>query len=205
MPAQVPTVSIEQLRDTLDARLRRVFEPLTVVLARIGVTPNQLSVAGIVLNLLAAALVVGGELPLAGLTYLAAGVFDLLDGSLARKAGRETAFGAFLDSTLDRISEGVVFAAIALHLARSGGVMFPSLVVLALLGSFLVSYTRARAEKLGCECKVGLASRAERVVLIAAGLAFGLVAEVIVVLVALTAFTTAQRMIHVSRQLRSLH
>ncbi len=198
-------VTNERLRDLVDARLRLAIEPVTTVLWRLGVTPNQISVGGVALNLAAVGFVIAEHLPAAGLAYLAAGVFDLLDGSLARKVGRETAFGAFLDSTLDRVSEGLVFAAIAFHFTRQGDLVLPALVVLALLGSFMVSYTRARAEKLGCECKVGLASRAERVILLVVGLLSGLVAEVVAVLVALTAVTTAQRMIHVSRQLRSSH
>jgi CDP-diacylglycerol--glycerol-3-phosphate 3-phosphatidyltransferase len=106
-----------------------------------------------------------------------------------------------LDSTADRISEGVVFAAIAYHFAAHGQSVSAAVAVLALLGSLLVSYTRARAEGLGLQCKVGIVTRAERVVLVALGLMFGLLPESIYLLAALTAFSTTQRIVHTLRQL----
>ncbi len=114
-----------------------------------------------------------------------------------------TPFGAFLDSTLDRVSEGVIFAGIAYLLAVEGDgrPIDVALVVLALLGSILVSYTRARAESLGLECKVGLMSRPERIVLIAIGLFFDVLPYVIYLMLALTAFTVIQRVVHTYRQL----
>ena len=122
---------------------------------------------GILLNLITAWLIVDGQLLLAGPMYLLAGGLDLLDGVLARLAKMATRFGAFLDSTADRISEGVVFVAIAYHFASHGQSIEAAVAVLALLGSLLVSYTRARAEGLGLQCNVGIATRAERVVLVA--------------------------------------
>jgi len=154
----------------------------------------------VLLNLVAAALIVAGNLWLAGVVYLAAGMLDLLDGVLARLAESDSRFGAFLDSTLDRISEGVVFAAIAYYLALGGNAVGAGLVVLALLGSLLVSYTRARAEGLGVECKVGIVTRAERVVLIAFALLSGWLPEVIYLLLVLTGVTVAQRVHRVHRQ-----
>jgi CDP-diacylglycerol--glycerol-3-phosphate 3-phosphatidyltransferase len=112
-----------------------------------------------------------------------------------------TKFGAFLDSTLDRVSEGAMLAAIAYLLASRGHSVDVALVVLALLGSLLVSYTRARAESLGLDCKVGLMSRPERIILIALGLFFNVLSYVIYIMVALTAFTVIQRVVHTYRQL----
>ena len=165
------------------------------------VTPNQVTIAGTALNVAAAALLATDHLIYAGIVFLVAGCFDMLDGALARLAQKVTPFGAFLDSTLDRLSEGVMFAAIAYVLAVDGHSVDVALVVLALLGSVLVSYTRARAESLGLECKVGLMSRPERVILIALGLFFNVLSYVIYIMLALTAFTVVQRVVHTYRQL----
>lgn len=165
------------------------------------ITPNQVTIAGTVLNVGAAALVVTDHLIYAGIVFLLAGCCDMLDGALARLAKMVTAFGAFLDSTLDRVSEGVVLAAIAYLLATQGRSVDAALVVLALMGSMLVSYTRARAESLGLECKVGLMSRPERVILIALGLFFNVLSYVIYIMLALTVFTVVQRVVHTYRQL----
>lgn len=192
---------MEQLRNQAKDLLSRAFGPFASALLRWHVTPNMVSVTGVLLNLVTAGLVVADQLLLAALMYLAAGGLDLLDGVLARLAKMATRFGAFVDSTADRISEGVVFAAIAYRFAVDGQPVDAGLVVLALLGSLLVSYTRARAEGLGLECKVGIVTRAERVILIVLGLLFGVLPAAIYLLVALTAFTVAQRVVHTMRQL----
>jgi CDP-diacylglycerol--glycerol-3-phosphate 3-phosphatidyltransferase len=145
--------------------------------------------------------VIADHLIYAGIVFLVAGCFDMLDGALARLAQKVTPFGAFLDSTLDRASEGVMLAAVAYLLAVEGRSIDVALVVLALLCSILVSYTRARAESLGVECKVGLMSRPERVILIALGLFFDVLPYVIYIMLALTVFTVLQRVIHTYRQL----
>ena len=170
---------METIRAHLRAGLDYLFQPFAWLLLACRVTPNQVSLMGILLNLITAWLIIDGQLLLAGLMYLLAGGLDLLDGVLARLAKMATRFGAFLDSTADRISEGVVFAAIAYHFASHGQSVEAAVAVLALLGSLLVSYTRARAEGLGLQCKVGIVTRAERVVLVAFGLMFGLLPEAI--------------------------
>lgn len=193
--------ALERLRGFLQRQLEKVLTPLARLLLRLDVRPNHVTVAGVLLNLVTAALIVTGHLVPAGVVYLAAGVLDLLDGILARLASSESRFGAFLDSTLDRISEGVVFAAVAYLLALAGSPVDAALAVLALLGSLMVSYTRARAEGLGAECRVGVVTRAERVVLLALGLFAGLLAEAVYVLLVLTAITVAQRIHRVWREL----
>ena len=185
------------VREVLD----RAAKPLAWLLLWCHVTPNQVSLMGIFLTLVTAFLIVDGQLLVAGAMYILAASLDLLDGVLARMAKMASRFGAFLDSTADRISEGVVFAAIAYHFAHYGQSVDAALAVLALLGSLLVSYTRARAEGLGLECKVGIMTRAERVLLIAFGLMLGLLPEAIYLLVALTAFSAMQRILHTFRQL----
>ena len=198
-----PVPDLEQLRQALQHRFERALAPLAALLHRLGASADQISVTGFVLNVAAAALVVTGDLAAAGALYLFAGLLDLLDGVLARTSGKPTRFGAFLDSTLDRASEGVVFAAIGYRFAAEGSAVDAGIVVLALLGSFLVSYVRARAEGLGAECRVGIATRAERVVLIALGLLSGMLPEAIRLVALLTAVTVAQRVACARRGLRA--
>ena len=127
-------------------------------------TPNAISVVGLVGNLVAAALVTQRLFFLAGVAFIVGSVMDTLDGRYSRMSGKGTLFGAFLDSTLDRIEEGIVLAAVAGYFAATGDDFAAAMCVVAVLGSLMVSYTRARAEALGVECKVGLATRPVRVV-----------------------------------------
>jgi len=138
---------------------------------------------------------------------------DTLDGRYSRMSGKGTLFGAFLDSTLDRIEEGVVLTAVAFYFADHGDAVPAAACVATVLGSLMVSYTRARAEALGVECKVGLATRPVRVVLLSAGLVFGagdlidgvdLLAAAIYATAGLTAFTVVQRVWHVRSELKGL-
>ncbi len=179
-------------------------------LARTRVTPNVLTATGVSLCL-AAAVFVPFENRNAWLVYwIAAGIFvvgsllDILDGALARAGGKSTPFGAFLDSTTDRVGEGAMLAAIALVFARHGQEWAVVLAVTAVVGSFLVSYTRAKAEGLGLRGDVGFGSRAERVVMITAGLVFapwGGLPWAIVALSATAWLTVVQRILHVRTQL----
>jgi CDP-diacylglycerol---glycerol-3-phosphate 3-phosphatidyltransferase len=179
-------------------------------LARTGVTPNILTGAGVTLCLAAAVLVPFEDHGKLLFFWLAAGTFvvgsllDILDGALARVGGKTTPFGAFIDSTTDRVGEGAMLAAIALVFSRHGRDWAVVLAVAAVVGSFLVSYTRARAEALGLRGDVGLGSRAERVVLITAGLVFapwGGLPWAIVALAVTAWLTVVQRILHVRKQL----
>jgi len=195
-------MDLETLRRQGHDLMERAARPLARGLMLAHVTPNQVSGAAVVLNVAAAGLVLDDAMVAAGIVYLCAGSLDLLDGTLARVSNQVSAGGAFLDSTFDRISEGVMFAAIAYHFSTHGAAADAAFTVLALLGSLLVSYTRARAEALGSRCDVGVMTRAERVVLVAVGLAIGgLLAWVIYLLVALTAFTVGQRIVFTLREL----
>jgi CDP-diacylglycerol--glycerol-3-phosphate 3-phosphatidyltransferase len=188
-------------------------------LARTRVTPNALTALGVLLCAAAAILVPFEDRNqylfywLGAALFVAGSVLDILDGALARAGGRSTPFGAFLDSTTDRVSEGFVLAAIAFVFARRGHDVFVLVTVGAVAGSFLVSYTRARAEALGVECKVGLATRPVRVVILSIGLLFArgaslghfeLLAPAVYVLAGLTVLTTLQRIFHVRRQLKAI-
>ncbi len=189
------------LRDRLHDLSDPLLAPLARLLARLGIGPNHVTVAGTLIGIGAAWLIVEGQSLVAGLVFLFASAFDALDGVIARTQGQATPFGAFLDSTLDRVSEGFVMAAIALHFATLGQPWNAAAVVLALLGSLLVSYTRARAEGLGVSCTVGFGTRLERVIILGFGLILGLLAPAIYLLIILTGWTTLQRIFHTRQQL----
>jgi CDP-diacylglycerol---glycerol-3-phosphate 3-phosphatidyltransferase len=167
-------------------------------------TPNQVTVAGLSLNAVTAVLIYERHFVWATAAFIAGSILDILDGALARSHGKLTQFGSFLDSTTDRISEGFVLGAIALVLSDQGHVAALASVFVALVGSFLVSYTRAKAEALGLSGTVGLMGRAERIVLVAIALPFaglGSLPYAMYLLAALTAFTVFQRVNHVRKQL----
>ena len=173
-------------------------------------TPNAISLTGLVGNVVAAVLVWQEYFFLGGVAFILGSVMDTLDGRYSRMSGKGTPFGAFLDSTLDRVEEGIVLTAVAAYFATQGDDLAVAAVVLAVLGSLMVSYTRARAEALGVECKVGIASRAVRVVILSIGLVFAkgagicdfeLLAPAVYVLAVLSLITMLQRIFHVRRQL----
>lgn len=181
-------------------------------LARTRVSPNMLTAAGVTLCVVGAVLVYfeyRNELLwfwLGAAVFVAGSVLDILDGALARAGGKQTPFGAFIDSTTDRASEAVMLGAVALVFMRDGHELALALTIAAIAGSFLVSYTRARAEALGLRGDVGIGSRAERVVVISAGLIlapWGLLPWAIGLLAATAWVTVLQRVFHVRRELRA--
>jgi CDP-diacylglycerol--glycerol-3-phosphate 3-phosphatidyltransferase len=168
-------------------------------------TPNAISVTGLILNLVAAALIWQEMYVPGGIAFVVGSVCDTLDGRYSRMSGKGTAFGAFLDSTLDRIEEGIVLTAVAAVFAAQDNQVAAAATVVAVLASLMVSYTRARAEALGVECKVGIASRAVRVVILSIGILLadvGLLAPSVYVLAALGTVTVLQRIFHVRSALR---
>jgi CDP-diacylglycerol--glycerol-3-phosphate 3-phosphatidyltransferase len=175
-------------------------------------TPNMISMTGLVLNVLAAVLVTQRYFVLAGFAFIIGSIMDTLDGRYSRMSGKGTPFGAFLDSTLDRIEEGLVLCAIAAYFSSRGMDFAVAACVFAVLMSLMVSYTRARAEALGVENKGGLATRPVRVVILSIGLVFAkgasiidvdLLAPSVYVLAVLTVFTVFQRVLHVRKALAS--
>jgi CDP-diacylglycerol--glycerol-3-phosphate 3-phosphatidyltransferase len=176
-------------------------------------TPNAISLTGLILHVPAVILIINEHFALAGLAFIVGSIMDTLDGRYSRMSGKGTMFGAFLDSTLDRIEEGVVLTAVAYYFADNGDAVPAAACVVTVLGSLMVSYTRARAEALGVECKVGIATRPVRVVLLSIGLVFGahelidsvdLLPASIYAMAGLTAFTVGQRVWHVRGELRAL-
>jgi CDP-diacylglycerol--glycerol-3-phosphate 3-phosphatidyltransferase len=185
-----------------------ITEPLVPFLTRRQITPTTLTWIGFAISLGAAALIATGHLLLAGFVVLVSGFFDMLDGALARHSNQVTRFGAVLDSTLDRVSEAVLLLGILIFYLSSGSQPTIGILVtsLALIGSPLVSYVRAKAETIGLECKVGLFTRAERVIVLAVGLLashFSYALVTALAIIALFSFITAgQRLHHVLKQTR---
>ena len=199
-----------QLRDVRTADGLRTYARGRLIESRL--TPNAISLTGFILNLAAAALVVERLFFCAGVAFIVGSVMDTLDGRYSRMSGKGTLFGAFLDSTLDRIEEGIVLTAVAWYFADNGDAVAAAACVIAVLGSLMVSYTRARAEALGVECKVGIATRPVRVTLLSIGLVFAkgagvfdveLLAPSIYAMAALTAVTVGQRVWHVRQELQA--
>jgi CDP-diacylglycerol---glycerol-3-phosphate 3-phosphatidyltransferase len=173
-------------------------------------TPNAISLTGFALNVVAAVLVWERYFFLAGIAFIVGSICDTLDGRYSRMSGKGTPFGAFLDSTLDRMEEGIVLTAVGAYFAWRHDEVAVAAVVAAVLFSLMVSYTRARAEALGVECKVGIANRAVRVVILSIGLLFArgaslgdfqLLEASVYVLAGLAIITTFQRIFHVRSQL----
>jgi len=181
-----------------EAWVRRRAEGLMSAVGRMPLTPNQVTVVGLILTFVAATLAAFGHLQWAGVVLIFAGTCDILDGALARSTHTSYPYGAFLDSTLDRYSEGAIYLGLAAYFVGSGG-SFQRWLVLATLaalaGSFLVSYVRARAQSLGFTCESGVFARPERVVVTVIGLIFGgyVLYAVVFLLAALTNWTALQR------------
>jgi CDP-diacylglycerol--glycerol-3-phosphate 3-phosphatidyltransferase len=192
-------------RTAVETRLRGAVSPVVAALDALGLNPDLLTALGLLLNLGAAVVVAGGRLGLGAASFLVASLFDMLDGSLARRQGRGSARGAFLDSTFDRISETALFVAILHDRLQHpyGPSWMPAVILLALAGALSTSYARARAEGLGQSCRVGWIERPERVLLLVVGLAAGREALgfVLFALAVLTWVTAVQRIVHVAREL----
>jgi CDP-diacylglycerol---glycerol-3-phosphate 3-phosphatidyltransferase len=205
-------MTLARVKDTYTVGARRLATRSITGLARTRVTPNALTAAGVTLCALASVLVYFEYRHevlffwLAAVVFVTGSLLDILDGALARESGKASPFGAFVDSTTDRISEALMLGGIALVLVRDGSELGIALTVAALTGSFLVSYTRARAEALGLRGDVGIGSRAERVVVITAGLVLAPWVPLELALGLLTAtawITVLQRVLHVRNQLRT--
>jgi CDP-diacylglycerol--glycerol-3-phosphate 3-phosphatidyltransferase len=180
--------------------LRQFFlGPLIRLLSALQVRPDTLTMAGWVLSLIAAVLFGAGQIRVAGAVMLAAGLFDALDGAVARESNRISHFGAFLDSTLDRFSESAVFVGIIFFYASSNRPLEALITGLAMAFSLLTSYTRARAEGLGYECRVGLLERAGRVVLLSVCSILGILSVGVWAVAAGAFVTSIQRILHVRR------
>jgi CDP-diacylglycerol---glycerol-3-phosphate 3-phosphatidyltransferase len=186
----------------------RITEPVIKFISKTPLTPNGVTTIGFMITVVSGALAFTNHLLAAGIVVLVAGAFDMLDGALARTTKRVTKWGAILDSTLDRVSEALVLLGLLAVFVRGGQLAESMLTGFALLGSFLTSYTRARMEGLGTECKAGLFTRPERVIAIAAGLIFSGISYVLLIALIIVTFfswyTTVERMIYAWRNLKTL-
>ncbi len=195
------------LSNKLGHRLDKIAAPFVKVLARAGVTPNNLTIAGALTNVVAAGALVFGHFRVGGVLILLGGTFDLLDGALARSVKLQSPFGAVLDSTLDRYSDVLPILGLMLYYSgwtgnaplRFGGMILCGIVI---LGSLLVPYVRARAENVIEQCGVGLGERAERVLIFAAGLIFDADIIALWILAILTHTTVIHRLWYVRAQLK---
>lgn len=196
-----------QPRPTLTDRLRVWFAPVIAPVAafvgRLGIHPNTITLLGFALTVGVAYLLSEGYIVLGGVLMLVTSSLDALDGAVARTMHNHSRFGAFLDSTLDRLSEGVIFLGLLRWLLTQGRTTDVYWLFLALLGSVMISYTRARAEGLGLSCKVGIVTRVERIILTGALLIFQQITPLLVLLSALTWITVVQRVFHVYREATS--
>ncbi len=173
-------------------------------LARTNLSPNWFTITGLILNMIVAGVIASGNLLVSGILLIGAGLFDMLDGAVARASNQITRFGGFLDSTLDRYSEAIIYLGVLIYFQRNhvGGVAIP-LVYGTAIGSLMVSYARARAEAAGVRAEVGLFARPERVILLAVFLIVDRPLWAVWILAVLTNFTAVQRIVHVWRVTRS--
>ncbi len=184
-------------------RFRSRFSVVGKVVAKTNLSPNAITVIGLFLNLAVAAVIANGNLLIGGILLLFAGGFDVVDGAVARATGQVSRFGSFFDSTIDRYADAVVLGGVLLYFINEDAGTWPiMLVFITVVGSLMISYTRSKAESLGLKGDVGFAQRAERVIILSAGLIFGYPAWAIGILAILTQVTVLQRMFHVWRELQ---
>jgi CDP-diacylglycerol--glycerol-3-phosphate 3-phosphatidyltransferase len=183
-----------------------VTRPVISLLAKTGLTPNTVTWIGFIITIAAGVLVITGNLLAAGIVVLVAGFFDMLDGALARTTGKVTRFGAILDSTLDRVCEAIMLLGLLVFFVRDGNTTESILAGVAIPGSLLVSYVRARMEGLGIECKAGLFTRPERVIVLALGLLLSRFDYALLVALSIIIFfsyyTVIERMVYAWRNLK---
>lgn len=195
----------------IQQRARQLVAAIVRPLARLGITPNMVTLLGLILSSITAVVIASGNVVVGGALVLFAGIFDMFDGAMARVRNAATTFGAFLDSTLDRYSESIILGGLLFYALQRPGlhdVLWPFpyeqqwmivSIFVAVVGSLMVSYAKARAEGLGLECKTGLLARPERVVILAIGLLTGTTIWALALLAILSHVTAVERIVHVWR------
>lgn len=182
---------------------RFLEKPLILILKRLGVSPNLITILGLGITLLSAYLISNGQFMIGGIVLIISSTFDLLDGSLARSLGKVTVFGGVLDSLSDRIGEVAIFCGLLIFYIAEPMKLEIILVFFALSGSLLVSYIRARAQAASIDCEIGIMTRPERLVLISLGLLINQMSIILWIIVALTMVTAGQRILHTWKSLRN--
>ncbi len=196
----IKTKQYETFTDWLRDKATVITEPVARGLYKLRVHPNTVTLIGLLLSGVSAAVLTTGRTSLGGVLLLLTSSVDAFDGSLARLSGQQSRFGAFLDSSLDRCSDGVLLFGLLPHLLATGRELEIYLTFVALLGFVMVSYTRARAEGVGYECKTGVMTRVPRILVLGIGLALGQVLPTLIVLVVFSWITVFQRILYVYRQ-----
>jgi CDP-diacylglycerol--glycerol-3-phosphate 3-phosphatidyltransferase len=186
-------------RRTLAQRVNKL--PVSL-LAKSGISPNSITILGFLLSCVVAWVLATGHLFLGGFLTLLSGAFDMLDGAVARITGKSSRFGALLDSTVDRLSEGALFIGLLAYYAERSSYQEIILIGAAIVGSFMTSYVRARAESLGLKCEVGIFTRPERVILLAIGLIFDQMLVILWIIAVLSNLIAGQRLLYIRQQLR---
>lgn len=189
------------LTDFLRVRAAFIIDPIVSVFARHQISPNLFTVVGMLAHFLLAWLIVQGHMVAAGIAVFFVAPLDALDGALARKLGRKPGFGAFLDSTMDRLAEIILFGGFIFYYGRLENVLMIATTYIALTGSLMVSYARSRAEALDASCKIGLLTRVERYAVLTLFLLLDRPAIALVIIAILAYITVAQRIFHVWQQL----
>ena len=191
------------MADPLGKFIRSIAKYPGVVLARTKITPDQVTLLGFLINCAVAYFIADGRLGYlaAGILIWGAGFFDALDGSVARLTGRVTVFGNFFDSVIDRYSDSVIYLGILARFLRSGEMNYVILAAVAMIGSFAVSYTRAKAESLDLECEVGILPRTARIIILGASFCIGQVFWGLLMIAILSHLTVLQRILHVRKNL----
>jgi len=191
------------MSDPAGKLIRSIAKYPGAILAKTKITPNQVTLAGFLVNCVIAFLIAGGRLNYfaVGLLIWAGGFFDALDGSVARATGVETAFGNFFDSVLDRYSDSVIYLGILIYFLKEGKTDYAILIVIAAAGSLIISYTRAKAESLGQKCEVGMIPRTVRIIILGASFLIGQVFWGLLVIAVLSHITVLQRIIYVRKSL----
>ena len=195
-----PAMMKLRLEHWVRARAQVVLVPLARISERLGLTPNMLTLIGLALNALVAVVLARGSIFVGGVLLLFASSFDAMDGTLARVTRRQSRFGAFFDSTIDRYSAAVVYGGLLVYHIDVNARTETLMVYAAIIGSLMVSYARARAEGLDIECRVGMLTRADRMVVLAVGLVLGWVKPALWFVAVFANLTAAQRILHVRRE-----
>ena len=186
------------------APLHRFFDPVARLLFRARLRPNHLTVAGLGVSIAAAYVLSMGRLRWGAVLLAVAGLFDFFDGAVARLAGSDSDYGAFLDSVVDRYSDLAVLLGILVYYETRGNTTGSIATMATLAGTFMVSYTKARAQSIGLRCEVGIMERPERLIALIAGATFHVLTPIMVLLAVLTNVTAVQRIIYTRRITRDL-
>jgi len=190
------------MADPLGKFVRLIAKYPGVILSKTKITPDQVTILGFLVNCTVAYFIADGRLSylLAGILIWVAGFFDALDGSVARITGRVTVFGNFFDSVIDRYSDSVIYLGILARFSKTGEMSYVILAAVAMIGSFAVSYTRAKAESLDLECEVGIMPRTARIVILGAAFCIGQIFWGLLIVAVLSHLTVLQRILHVRKE-----